>query len=74
MKENVAYVLRDRGTLDEEQIDTKVDRLLEMVGIRDESERYPSEISEGMRRAVAIARAVALGPEAVLYDEPNNYG
>jgi phospholipid/cholesterol/gamma-HCH transport system ATP-binding protein len=68
--ENVAFPLRDRGDLDEEQIYQIVDGLLEMVGVKTMRDQLPSDLSTGMKRSVAIARALAAQPEAVLYDEP----
>jgi phospholipid/cholesterol/gamma-HCH transport system ATP-binding protein len=68
--ENVAFPLRERGDLDEEQIYQIVDGLLEMVGVKTMRELVPSDLSTGMKRSVAIARALAAQPEAVLYDEP----
>jgi phospholipid/cholesterol/gamma-HCH transport system ATP-binding protein len=70
VRENVAYVMRVRGVLNEYQISQRVDTLLDLVGIADEGDRYPAEISIGIKRAVAIARAISESPEAVLYDEP----
>jgi len=68
--ENVAFPLRERRDLDEEQIYQVVDGLLEMVGVRAMRELFPSELSTGMKRSVAIARALAAQPECILYDEP----
>ncbi len=68
--ENVAFPLRERGGLDEVQIYQIVDGLLEMVGVRQFRDLLPSDLSTGMKRSVAIARALAAQPEAVLYDEP----
>lgn len=68
--ENVAFPLRERGELSEEQIFQVVDGLLEMVGVKEMRELLPSELSTGMRRSVAIARALSAQPECVLYDEP----
>ncbi len=68
--ENVAFPLRERGDLDEEQIYQIVDGLLEMVGVKAMRELVPSDLSTGMKRSVAIARALAAQPEAILYDEP----
>jgi phospholipid/cholesterol/gamma-HCH transport system ATP-binding protein len=68
--ENVAFPLRERGDLTEEQIFQIVDGLLEMVGVGHYREQLPSELSTGMRRSVAIARALSAQPEAILYDEP----
>jgi phospholipid/cholesterol/gamma-HCH transport system ATP-binding protein len=68
--ENVAYPLRERGDLNEEQIFEVVDGLLEMMNVAVHREQLPSDLSTGMKRAVAIARALAAQPEAILYDEP----
>src|SRR5512142_1433139 len=68
--ENVAFPLRERGDLQEEQIYQIVDGLLEMVGVREMRDLLPSDLSTGMKRSVAIARALAAEPEAILYDEP----
>lgn len=68
--ENVAFPLRERGELSEEQILQIVKGLLEMVGVAGMENLLPSDLSTGMKRSVAIARALASQPEAVLYDEP----
>jgi phospholipid/cholesterol/gamma-HCH transport system ATP-binding protein len=68
--ENVAFPLRERGDLDEEQIFQIVDGLLDMVGVKTMRELLPSDLSTGMKRSVAIARALSAQPEAILYDEP----
>ncbi len=68
--ENVAFPLRERGELAEEQIYQIVKGLLEMVGVAGMESLLPSDLSTGMKRSVAIARALASQPEAVLYDEP----
>src|SRR5438270_2986190 len=68
--ENVAFPLRERRDLSEEQIFQIVDGLLEMVGVKQMADQFPAELSTGMKRAVAIARALASQPECVLYDEP----
>ena len=68
--ENVAFPLRERGGLAEEQIYQIVDGLLDMVGVREFRDLLPSDLSTGMKRSVAIARALAAQPDAVLYDEP----
>src|SRR6059036_92480 len=68
--ENVAFPLRERRDLNEEQIFQVVDGLLEMVGVKAMRDLLPSDLSTGMKRSVAIARALAAQPEAVLYDEP----
>jgi phospholipid/cholesterol/gamma-HCH transport system ATP-binding protein len=68
--ENVAFPLRERGDLGEEQIFQVVKGLLEMVGVAGMENLLPSDLSTGMKRSVAIARALAAQPEAILYDEP----
>jgi phospholipid/cholesterol/gamma-HCH transport system ATP-binding protein len=68
--ENVAFPLRERRDLDEVQVYQVVDGLLEMVGVKQFRDQLPSELSTGMKRSVAIARALAAQPECILYDEP----
>src|ERR1700757_2078283 len=68
--ENVAFPLRERRDLSEEQIYQIVDGLLDMVGVKTMRDLLPSDLSTGMKRSVAIARALAAQPECVLYDEP----
>ena len=70
VRENVAFPLREHEDLSEEQVQAEVDRLIALVGAEDVIAELPSSLSTGRRRAVAIARALALGPEIVLYDEP----
>jgi ABC-type transporter Mla maintaining outer membrane lipid asymmetry ATPase subunit MlaF len=67
--ENVAFPLNDSGLSDEE-IEKKVEEYLKLVEIEQLADLMPSELSTGMKRAVAIARAVAAQPKAILYDEP----
>jgi phospholipid/cholesterol/gamma-HCH transport system ATP-binding protein len=68
--ENVAFPLRESRGLNEEQIFQIVDGLLQMVGVQEMRDLLPSDLSTGMKRSVAIARALAAQPECVLYDEP----
>src|ERR1700731_2919207 len=68
--ENVAFPLREKRELSEEQIYQVVDGLLEMVGVKEMRDLLPSDLSTGMKRSVAIARALSAQPECVLYDEP----
>ncbi len=68
--ENVAFPLREKGELSEEQIRQVVKGLLEMVGVAGMDDLLPSDLSTGMKRSIAIARALASQPEAILYDEP----
>jgi phospholipid/cholesterol/gamma-HCH transport system ATP-binding protein len=68
--ENVAFPLRETSGLTEDQIYEIVDGLLDMVGVRQYRDQLPADLSTGMKRSVAIARALAARPECVLYDEP----
>jgi phospholipid/cholesterol/gamma-HCH transport system ATP-binding protein len=68
--ENVAFPLRERRDLDEAQIYQIVDGLLDMVGVKPMRDQFPSDLSTGMKRSVAIARALSAQPECILYDEP----
>ncbi len=72
--ENVAYPLRERvargESLDEDAIQTRVGELLALVDLQEVRDLIPSDLSTGMKRAVAIARSLAAEPEAILYDEP----
>lgn len=69
--ENVAFPLREFTKLSEEGIDKKVLDLMHQVGLEENSYRkLPSEISGGMRKRVGLARALALEPKVMLYDEP----
>lgn len=70
VRENVAFPLRERGGLEEDQILQIVNRLIGLVGADDVSGSLPASLSTGRKRAVAIARALAAQPEVVLYDEP----
>jgi ABC-type transporter Mla maintaining outer membrane lipid asymmetry ATPase subunit MlaF len=67
---NVAFPLESRDDLSPEQIDARVAELLELLEVTEFADRLPSELSTGTKRAVAIARALAQDPEAILYDEP----
>ena len=68
--ENVAFPLREHCTLPESMIRDLVLLKLESVGLRGAASLMPSQISGGMARRVALARAIALDPELILYDEP----
>ena len=67
---NISYPLREHAALTEPQIATRVAELLAMVDLKGIERLYPAELSGGMKKRVALARAIALEPRAVLYDEP----
>ena len=68
--ENVAFPLQERRDWSEQHIEDIVSGLLDLLEIRELADALPSELSTGMKRAAAIARALAAQPEAILYDEP----
>jgi phospholipid/cholesterol/gamma-HCH transport system ATP-binding protein len=68
--ENVAFPLREHTSLPEELIHDLVLMKLQAVGLRNAHKLKPAEISGGMARRVALARAIALDPELIMYDEP----
>ena len=68
--DNVAYPLREHTNLSEEIIRTMVLMKLQAVGLRGAAQLMPAELSGGMARRAALARAIALDPELIMYDEP----
>ena len=68
--DNVAYPLREHTKLPEELLRTLVLMKLESVGLRGAEHLMPAELSGGMARRAALARAIALDPELIMYDEP----
>lgn len=69
--ENVALPLREHTNLDSDTIDIIVRIKLELVGLREALDRMPAEISGGMKKRAGLARAIALDPEILFYDEPS---
>ncbi len=68
--QNVAFPLESHSEMQPDQIDARVKELLEMLEVGEFADKLPDELSTGTKRAVAIARALAQDPEAILFDEP----
>ncbi len=69
--ENVALPLQEHTTLDQNIIDIQVKIKLELVGLREHADKYPAQISGGMKKRAGLARALALDPRILFYDEPS---
>ena len=70
VRENIAYGLREHLKMSEEEIDTRVAESLDSVGLPGIESMWPSDLSGGMKKRVGLARAIAVRPEVLLYDEP----
>jgi phospholipid/cholesterol/gamma-HCH transport system ATP-binding protein len=68
--ENVAYPIREHFRLAEKEIQRIVREKLRLVGLDGVEEKMPAELSGGMKKRVGLARAIAIDPEIILYDEP----
>ena len=68
--QNVAYPVREHLRLSEEEIKRIVREKLRLVGLEEVENKMPAELSGGMKKRVALARAIAIDPEIILYDEP----
>lgn len=71
VEENIALPLREHTKLDEHIIKIMVKMKLELLGLRGFGHLYPSQLSGGMKKRVGLARAIALDPEIIFYDEPS---
>lgn len=70
VKENVAYMLREHSAMTERDIDERVEEVLSFVQLSGVQNKMPSDLSGGMKKRVALARALAFRPRYLLYDEP----
>jgi phospholipid/cholesterol/gamma-HCH transport system ATP-binding protein len=68
--ENVALPMREHGVMSEEEIRSRVSEKLKLVGLEDIETLRPASLSGGMKKRVGLARAMAIDPEFILYDEP----
>jgi phospholipid/cholesterol/gamma-HCH transport system ATP-binding protein len=68
--ENVGLPLKEHRGVGGAELDRLVDEKLELVGLSGIADLWPSQISGGMKKRVALARAIALDPDVILYDEP----
>ena len=68
--ENVGLAMREHTEMTDEEIGRIVEEKLHMVGLEGVSDKHPAELSGGMKKRVGFARAIAMNPECVLYDEP----
>ena len=68
--ENIAYPLREHTSMSEKEILDRIKETLHLVGLEGVEDKDPADLSGGMRKRVALARAIALAPRIILYDEP----
>ena len=68
--ENVAFPLREKRLVPEDKILKWVPEMLERVGLKDMGHKFPAELSGGMKKRAGLARALVMGPEIILFDEP----
>lgn len=70
VEENVGFALTEHTDMPADKIHERVNECLNMVGLHDVNDFFPADLSGGMRKRVGLARAIAISPEIILYDEP----
>ncbi|MCM8783641.1 MAG: ABC transporter ATP-binding protein [Candidatus Omnitrophica bacterium] len=70
VRENVGFFLYEHGYADKDKIEERIRECLRLVGLPGTEELYPAQLSGGMKKRVALARAICMHPEIILYDEP----
>ncbi|QSR89169.1 ATP-binding cassette domain-containing protein [Methylacidiphilum caldifontis] len=70
VEENVAFALREKGGMSEKEIKKEVSEILERLLLKGQEQKMPSELSGGMKKRVAVARAVIAKPKIIFFDEP----
>ena len=70
VEENIAFILNRERRFSQEEIDHRVEEVLDVVGLKGIQKKWPAELSGGMRKRVGLARAIIYRPEILLYDEP----
>jgi phospholipid/cholesterol/gamma-HCH transport system ATP-binding protein len=70
VEDNIAFVLNRERRLAQQEIDQRVEEVLDVVGLKGIQKKWPGELSGGMRKRVGLARAIIYRPDILLYDEP----
>ncbi|WP_461809640.1 amino acid ABC transporter ATP-binding protein [Faecalimonas sp.] len=72
VRENITLAPIKLGLMSKEEADKKAEELLDRIGLPDKAEQYPKQLSGGQKQRIAIARALAMNPEVLLFDEPTS--